>query len=1494
MTTIRRVYRVIRSILFAAVGFVTVAVLMLYLLLSIPAIQNKMRSEAEVQLSQLLKTSVTIGQVDFSPFNELQLNDVEIKTPTGEQCIKIERLGAGIALMRLIFQGRIIITYAELIGLDAHIYQAAENGPLNIQFIIDALKPKEPGKPPTRFDLKLNNIVIRKSAATFDRLWKTPKRDGRFDPAHLSVANLSADIEIPRLSNDEYKVKVRRLSFREKSGLYIDKLAFDASVSPKQLELKDFMLKMNSSEFKINDLKLDIDGYASIPERLKSHDFELQIMLRDAELNDFAFLYPEIANISGIYNISAEIDGKLDNLILHSLDINDTNDKFNLSLAGNIKGLPEIKSMSCSVSELELTCSSNRIIEFLDLIPKISDKVKGIVNSAGYLNLQCKGAMSLAEHRAITQAMVEMNQGDISIDAVIGWDKPKINGKITIDTDGFNLNGLLPKQPVGNVAFNMTADATVVGKDVQGSLDMSVPSIMLNGNEYRNIELSVLKQGQHITGTVSSNSPLADFSINAECELAGQESTWIADGVINNIDAAALGLKGKYAGRYAMESLNVAVHGNKAENMNGHVSLSGLQCDLPYKDPINLNALKVDVDGDDTYKQISVDCDILKADISGAFKYTDIPTAVTDVLAYAIPAYIKPMKPVTSPCNIAYNITLKPDETLYDAFKIPFSPVEPMTVNGVISDGNLSASVNAPYLLKGDSKLYKGTKLDIEATRDSGVKITGTSNVPKKSGYINVNMTASALANVIGTQLQWKVGGSTDEGTINLGMGIEKSLDAGTRFHFDILDSDLILNGAKWDLFPTSATFSDKVLQIDGLEARHGSQYLKISGKASSSPTDTLTARLKDIDLSYIFNTLNINYVTFGGFATGNAMVSQLFTKQPQATTDRLHIRDFSYNNARLGDADILGYWNNSNQSVAIYADVKHNKIDKSKIWGNIFVTRDSLGLNFDAHKINLALVHPFLGDILDDLSGIASGRLSLYGTFKNITLAGKAYADSASVKIGYTNVRYHGGDSVIFYPDRIHIPGFKVYDRYGNSAIFTGDVRHDYFHDAKIDFEIRDVKKLLCLDTDSRNSPVWWGKIFASGGGRITGRPGYTMLSFNVNTDPGSSFTFALDETITASEYDFLTFTDSHRQDEILSFEQQLEEKYSRIKPTVSDDEESSSVFELDMSVAANPGLKMNVIMDPSAGDKISAVGSGAMRINYNSFSDNLNVYGRYTIDEGSYRFSFQDIILRDFVIKSGSNISFNGDPMQGILNLTAGYRVNTNLTDLDKSFSTDRDLNRSSIPVEALLKVNGNLTQPDIAFDISLPTMTSEVEQKVRSIVSSEEMLNQQVLYLLALNRFYTPQYNGNSDGELVSVASSTLSSQVSNVLSQITDKVTLNPSFKSDRNDFSDVEVDLALSSQLFDNRLILNGNLGYRDRSVSQSTFVGDFDLEYLLTKDGRLRLKAYNHFNDAYYYLKSALTTQGIGILYRKDFDDAFKFLRPKRKKEKKKKTEEKK
>ncbi|MDE6056689.1 MAG: translocation/assembly module TamB domain-containing protein, partial [Muribaculaceae bacterium] len=150
---------------------------------------------------------------------------------------------------------------------------------------------------------------------------------------------------------------------------------------------------------------------------------------------------------------------------------------------------------------------------------------------------------------------------------------------------------------------------------------------------------------------------------------------------------------------------------------------------------------------------------------------------------------------------------------------------------------------------------------------------------------------------------------------------------------------------------------------------------------------------------------------------------------------------------------------------------------------------------------------------------------------------------------------------------------------------------------------------------------------------------------------------------------------------------------------------------------------------------------------------------------------------------------------------------------------------------------------------------------------------------IYLLALNRFYTPEYtDGNNSSELSgmsSMASSTISSQLSNILSQMTDKLSVAPSFRSDKGDFTDMEFDLALSSRLLNNRLLINGNFGYRDGETSNTQFIGDFDIEYLLNKNGNLRLKAYNHFNDQNYYLRSALTTQGVGVVFRRDFDRLF-------------------
>ena len=201
--------------------------------------------------------------------------------------------------------------------------------------------------------------------------------------------------------------------------------------------------------------------------------------------------------------------------------------------------------------------------------------------------------------------------------------------------------------------------------------------------------------------------------------------------------------------------------------------------------------------------------------------------------------------------------------------------------------------------------------------------------------------------------------------------------------------------------------------------------------------------------------------------------------------------------------------------------------------------------------------------------------------------------------------------------------------------------------------------------------------------------------------------------------------------------------------------------------------------------------------------------------------------------------------------------------------------------MPVNAVLLVTGDMRQPDIDFDLEFPTLTRDVDRKVRSIVSTEEMMSRQIIYLLALNRFYTPDYmNATRGNELVSVASSTISSQLSSMLGQLSDKWSIAPNFRSDRGDFSDVEVDVALSSHLLNNRLLLNGNFGYRDKSLNNNSFIGDFDIRYLLNRSGSISLKAYNRYNDQNYYLKSALTTQGVGVVFKRDFDNWLEFISP--------------
>lgn len=1495
MSAWKSTYKVIRSILFSAIMVAFGLYASLYIILSIPAVQSSIKGKTEKELSTFLKSKVEIGNLNIKPFNEIKINNLKVYTPEGKVCLTAKTVGSGIRLWKLISTGKIEITYAELVGLDAKISQKSPDSPLNINFIIKAFKPKEK-KEPSKFDVKIRNIVIRKSSISFDKLWIPRNGSKLFDPSHICISDLKADVVLPQLKNDDFTIDLRRLAFKERTGLDVDRLSLFCHLTDKLLKVDNLLIKTQNSSIEIPEIKLEYSSMKDIKEALYTNDMDLKVS-GDVNLQDFSSFSEMLGRLQGNYNLELNVKGNLNRIDITELKLSDTAKSINLDVEGSVSSITDMSDLAVNFSNLSLKWNRGFINSLIKSNIFRNQNLERYLDLMGDSKLELGGKFSRVSNEANADISLTSDCGNIEgeLFALFKGDKPSFdNADLSCDLTAHDLRlGQILEDPkFGVVDVTVGADVSKIGKDVNGNADIHLDRLEYNSNTLENIVISAEKNNKDVVASIVSENDILNLTFTGEAILDGVESTLNANLDVANISLLPLGLiksdKGNASGS---GRLAISLKGNDIDNLTGGVNLHDLKFKFPNGKNLDVDFMSVESEVRDSVKEYTLNSDYVNGKLTGDFKFGHLVNIVKGIVAKSFPSIGEPYYPKTYRDKAEYAFTVKAENRLSEFLGLPLRPGVDINISGMLdaTEGQGKINLSAPYLVQGKNKLVKNTLMEVNLDSKKGLSALLKSDFPMKNDRADLDILITSFNDNIYSNISWNFQqNKTATGKIKVSSHIDKNPISGKlEMYADVIPTSFHLNGADWQIGSSQIYYSDKYAKVDNLKVWHGNQYLNIHGVASGKSEDVITVALSDINLNYIFETLNINYVTFGGDATGILTASSVFTPAPELKTESLFVKNLSYNNTVLGDGNLRSYFDNKEKMVYIGADIEKGKGSGAKVDGGIYVTRDSLSLDIEANKVDLKLLKPFVEGFTSDVGGIGSGKMKLFGTFSDIDLVGGAFADSLSMKVDYTNVYYHASDSVRFEPGVIVIPPLKVYDKYGNSAEVEGYVKHRYFHDPEFKFDLKNARRILCYDTSAAMNPDWYGHVFASGSGSLVGWPGVVRLSLNVATDPNSSFTFALNDTQIASEYNFLTFSDRNKvAEEEVEVEESFESRFLKEKKVQQD--AVSSLFDLDLVCAITPDARLNLIMDPKAGDKIVAYGNGNMRISYNTDDDEMEIYGKYELAEGSYNFSLQDLILRDFKIKNGSSIAFNGDVMKGVLDIVASYRVNTNLSDIDKSFSTDRDLNRTSVPVDALLLVKGEFTHPDIHFDISLPTMNEEVERKVKSIISTDEMMNRQIIYLLALNRFYTPEYMGNTSNggaELASVASTTVSSQLSNFLGQLTDKFTLAPSFRSDKGDFSDMEVDVALSSKLLNNRLLINGNFGYRDKATSTTTFIGDFDIEYLLNRNGNLRLKAYNHFNDQDYYLQSAKTTQGIGLIFRRDFDNPFTFLKRRKVKE---------
>ena len=248
-----------------------------------------------------------------------------------------------------------------------------------------------------------------------------------------------------------------------------------------------------------------------------------------------------------------------------------------------------------------------------------------------------------------------------------------------------------------------------------------------------------------------------------------------------------------------------------------------------------------------------------------------------------------------------------------------------------------------------------------------------------------------------------------------------------------------------------------------------------------------------------------------------------------------------------------------------------------------------------------------------------------------------------------------------------------------------------------------------------------------------------------------------------------------------------------------------------------------------------------------------------------------------RDFTIQDGSSVKFNGDIMESTLDIDALYTTKASLSTLIAD--TTSVSNRRT--VECGISITDKLSNPRLGFSIAVPDLDPTVQSRVESALSTEDKVQKQFLSLIISNSFLPDEQSGivNNSSMLYSNVTDIMTNQLNNIFQKLNIPLDLGLNYQP--NEKGNDIFDVAVSTQLFNNRVIVNGNIGNRqyNSGSSGSDVVGDLDIEIKLTRSGALRLTLFSHSADEYTNYLDNSQRNGIGIAWQKEFDRFDTFVR---------------
>lgn len=1430
------------------------------------------------ELSSILNTQLTIRKIDIGLLNRIIIDDVLLNDQSGKEMLKVTRLSAKFDIIPL-FKGKVSISSVQLFGFNINLRKETPDTPPNFKFVLDAFASKDTVKKDNPLDLRINSILIRRGKLAYHVL-SEEETPGKFNAKHMLLQNIIANLSLKAMSSDSLNIGIKRLSLDEKtSGFSLKKLSLKLVANDKRMNIENFAIELPATSLKMDTIHLKYDSLKAFDHFAEQVHFSFRTLPSQITLKDISPFVPALAHFKEPITLDMVVKGTVDQFTCPRLEVTADDGQFRLLGDVSFQDLsnPHDAYVFGKLSELS---ANTRGVGFL--VRNLSDDYNGVPPILERLgDISFRGEVSGYFTDLVTYGQLHTSIGSVKTDLKLSSDKAQglfaYSG--AVETEEFELGNLLENEQFGDITFNLDVHGRHVNKQLPSvELKGLVSSIEYSKYKYENIALDGEYKKGGFNGKVALDDPNGSIYLNGDVNVTSKTPTFNFLAVINKVRPHDLNLTSKYPEAEFSLKVKANFTGGSVGEMIGEINLDSLEFTAPGKEYFMKN-MNIRATRQNDENQMKLTSEFLTANVEGKFQYHTLPASMLNIMRSYIPSLLLPSKnPIETHNNFQFDIHIYNTDILSTIFDIPLTIYTHSTLKGYFNDALQRLRVEGyfPRLQYKNDFIESGMILCENPSDHIRAKVRLTNL--KKNGAVNLSLDAQAKDDIVSTTLNW---GNNEAATYSgqfaavanfLRTEGEKPL---LKAVVDVKPTDIILNDTVWQIHPSQVVVDSGMVDVNNFYFSHRDRYVRINGRLSENPKDTVKVDLKDINMGYVFNIVNISDdVDFEGDATGTAYASGVL-KKPVMNT-HLFVKNFSLNQGRLGDLDIYGAWDNEKRGIRLDASIQDIAPSPSRITGIIHPLKPESGLDLhiEANGLNLKFIEFYMKSVANDLKGRGTGKVRLYGKFKGLNLNGAVMTD-ASMKFDILNTWFAVKDTIHLAPTGLTFKHIRIGDMEGHSGAMNGYLHFQHFKNMNYRFEIQ-THNMLLMNTKEGSDIPFYGTVYGTGNAVLTGNPTQGLdINVAMTTNRNTNFTYMNGNAASATNNQFIKFVDKTPrrtiQDSIqlISYYEQLQQKHQAVE------EERKTDIRLNILVDATPDATIRIMMDPAGGDYISAKGAGNIRTEFYNKGD-VKMFGNYRINQGVYKFSLQEVIRKDFVIKDGSTINFNGSPLDANMDIQASYTVNSaSLNDLIPDASTTI-VQQPNVRVNCMMNLSGILLRPTIKLGIELPNEQDEIQSLVRNYIGTEEQMNMQILYLLGIGKFYmedTRNNNSQNSNVMSSVLSSTLSGQLNNALSKVfeTNNWNIGTNLSTGDKGWTDMEVEGILSGQLLNNRLLINGNFGYRDNPTANTNFIGDFEAEWLINRSGDVRLKAYNETNDRY-YTKTNLTTQGVGIMYKKDFN----------------------